>query len=195
MTHELPQNNVPQEDAAARLSRLDQRTREFFSQDIEVLGGDLIDRQIVDRASGARIVVTGIKTYSSETNRKGDKKYKAMLNMNPGDYYAADWPFRNTVLSLIVGQDKDGIGACIQITSASISNPDSGELKEIKRQGDIARTLNLGVHGSEKGRLAFIDDSEDLYVVDRESVESSHSNHIIDPNRARRILDGLVDES
>ncbi len=194
-TKEVPLARGPQEDSAARLQRLADRTRAFFRQDIEILAEDLMSRQIIDQTSGARIVVTGTKAYSSQENITGDKKYKAMAKMDPGDYYAVDWPFRNTVLSLIVGQDEGGIGACVQITSASSPDATSGEFKKIKRQGDIARTLNLGINGSEKGILAFIDDSQDLYLIGREDVEISDNPNSVDSSNAWQVLNSFVDKS
>lgn len=144
-----------------------ERTAAFFSQNVEALVEELRGREIVVQGASKKILITSLESWEKE--RVG-KRYKAMEQMLPGDLWAPVIR-RGIRQSLIVAQDNGMIGACVRLLRVRSFNPSTNEYVLMPREGDIAQILQLKPY--ERARLAFLDDSEVLYLIRGESFKSS----------------------
>lgn len=154
----------------------EERTTAFFQQDVHQLGERLSGMWIQNQQTGQKVRVDGTKAYEKDMNRR--HPYTPVLEMDAGRLFACDWPFRNTVLPLVSALDGKEIGACVQITEAA--KPKNGEgVEAVKRIRDVATILSV-----EKGtsqRLAFLDDSDTLYVVQDEDTRTKEPKKETEP--------------
>ncbi|MBI2029046.1 hypothetical protein HYT02_01380 [Candidatus Gottesmanbacteria bacterium] len=167
-----------------------ERTRIFFNQDVSKLAEDLQDREIIDTSTGKRIVLTEVEPWEKMTV---GKRYDEMRNMQPGDLFAFYFPLRRMTQSLVVATDKDGVGACVRIKRASRFDPEKQTVVPMEREGELARFLELAQQQESAIRtLAFIDESDSLYLVGESRAVIQSSQLTIDPEQANQALTDLI---
>jgi hypothetical protein len=146
----------------------EQRTEQLFANPLEVLTQRLEYQVVEAQDSGKRIMLTQLQTWPrnkvGETSRPDIKRmYHQMREFNPGDWCAYLLKTYKMRQSLIVASDQDGVGACIRIIRANSFDPRTKSFKAMTREGDIANYL--GMQDNERASLAYINDSNVLYLI------------------------------
>lgn len=169
-------------------SKLKERTRAFFTQEVDELASALQGRIIIDIETGKWLRLDKIEPWWKEASRARQvgNRYNTMEQMQPGDLWICRFPLRRINQTLIVAQDKGSIGACIRILRTSILNTDIGNYEPALREGDT--TTILGFNHGDVAKLCFLDESEILYL------QRTKNNSVITPEDAnkqlRKILEG-----
>lgn len=168
------------------------RTAQFFDQDVARLTAALVSGDgmiIAIPGSNRRIQLVEVEPFGKA--RVG-VRYREMNGMEPGDLWNP--PMRRINQSLIVAQDRDGVGACVRLLRAYYFDQRSGTFvptlkigrgEFAQREGDIANYLRLGRY--DRSRLEFIDDSDVLYLT-----KGGQTIERIRPEDANRELEKLV---
>lgn len=158
------------------------RTAEFFKQNVADLSEALQNRVLVDQASNRRIQLNRLEPYPKVGPRYRDIVGK---NMQPGELWTPHIPVRRMNQALIIATSVEpGVGACVRVIRGSYSDPEKGEFVPMPREGDLAVYLDMGRF--ERARLIFLDESENLYVVRGEAIKA------INPDEANSELKRLL---
>ncbi|MEK7616809.1 MAG: hypothetical protein AAB414_02045 [Patescibacteria group bacterium] len=149
------------------MAEFETRTAEFFKQNYDDLAAQLQNRVVELADSGLRIILTLLQPWSRTETGGGIAQvrpwYKAMRNMEPGDWCATAIPLRSMRQSLVVALDTREVGACIRIVRASRFDPQKNDFVAMPREGDIANFL--GMRDNERAQIRFLNESDVLYLV------------------------------
>lgn len=143
-----------------RPSAVEARTQEFFDQGVNALARSLKNMVVELDGTNKSIQLTDLQGW---THSEVGKRYEAMEEMDPGDLWVCEFPFRKMRQSLIVAKDRGQVGACVRIIRAASFNPKTGGFVEMLREGDTAKYL--GLNDGEVVGLKFLDKSETLHLV------------------------------
>ncbi len=175
------------------MAEFEARTEQFFSQDVESLADQLLENGgmvIALQGTDSRLRVRDTYAWASLTPTAGKKavgqRYKdwGIGDLTQGDLWST--PTRRILQSLVISQDEDGIGACVQLLSAEFWNSltqrfvdkfiTGGQEFKQGREGDIAKFFGLQPY--ERSGLRFLDDSNTLYII--------HAGQIYNKKRVAR---------
>lgn len=137
------------------------RTQEFFGQSPAVLARQLKGRVVELDGTNKKIVLVTLESWRLAEN--GAKRYEPMQQMEPGDFWAANYPFRRMRQSLIVAQDSGKVGACVRIINSARFDPKTGDFVQMEREGETANYL--GMRDDQVLQLKFADNSNTLHLV------------------------------
>jgi len=169
---------------------LEARTEELFSKSVEDLAVALVGQEIVDGETGNRILVAKTEAWTKE--RVGTR-YSLMNEKKVGTYYAFYFPLRRMTQTLIVARSNGEVGACVRVLRAKRYDEAKGEFVDMAREGDTAEHLRVGGDKeSGVGRLAYVDETDTLYLLDKGLVGDESSSPKISPEEADRAIDDLV---
>lgn len=187
------------------------KTQQFVSQDVESLADQLLANGgmvIAVHETDTRLRIRDAYAWASLKPTAGKKavgqRYKdwGIADLTPGDLWSP--PARRILQSLIISQDEDGIGACVQLLSAEFWDPltqrfvdrfiTAGQEFKTDRQGDI--TKFLGLQPYERSSLRFLDKSDTLYIVRAGQIYNKkrtlNSDTEIQPEQANHQLGKLL---
>ena len=148
------------------------RTTDFFDMDVHKLADELKGRKLILQEEGKYIVPTEVQVFGRDENQGA---YAPMREMQAGSLWIMDYPFRRTVLPLIVAKDSGEVGACVRIVSALTFDQESKSEKPIQKQKDLVEYL--GLNPNEVVRLSFKDQTDSLFIT-REEVNKSKPRKI-----------------
>lgn len=137
------------------------RTSEFFTQNVADLAEALQGRVLIDQTSNKQVQLTRLEPYPKVGPRYRDIAGK---KMQPGELWTPYIPLRKMSQSLIIarGEESD-VGACVRALRASYYDLEKGEFVPMPREGDIASFLELGRFM--RTNLRFLDESDILYII------------------------------
>lgn len=148
------------------------RTAEFFNQNVADLSEALQYRVLIDQASNRRVQLARLEPYPRVGQRYRDIVGK---NMQPGELWAFYIPVRRMSQTLIIAKSVEpGVGACVRVIRGNYFDSQKGEFVPMAREGDIAGHFEMGKF--ERARLVFLDESQDLYVVSGEAVKGINAD-------------------
>lgn len=138
-----------------------ERTIEFFNQNIADLAEALQNRVLIDQASNRQVQLTRLEPYP-----KVGPRYRGIVdqNMQPGEFWTLYFPVRRMSQSLIIARSIEReVGACVRVLRGRYYDLEKGEFIAMPREGDIANFLKLGRFMRTK--LRFLDESDILYLT------------------------------
>ncbi len=159
-TRETAQVNVPLEVELTP----EQRTREFFEQDVTKLADAIKGRLIVSVDDQKMVRIDECQGWpaSSVGDRYTTQKNNLHLRDLPvGTMGVWRLPVRRMSQALISAKSGEEMGACVRFLRASSYDPDTKEFTKMPNEGDIVKYL--GLEDNEAVRLKFIDTTGILY--------------------------------
>lgn len=142
------------------------RTVEFFNQNVADLAEALQNRVLIDQATNKQLQLTRLEPYP-----KVGPRYRDIVgqSMQPGEFWAPYIPVRRMSQALIVATSTEaGVGACVRVLRGSYYDLEKGEFVLMPREGGVASYLELGKF--ERAGLRFLDESDMLYIVRGEQI-------------------------
>lgn len=154
----------------------EQRTLVLFDKYVDQLADEFLDGdglEIGIANSSRRIRVSEVDPFGKDPEshlKRVGQRWNAMEKMQVGDLWNPVWI--KTTQSLVVAKDRGGIGACVRLVRAEYFDKskglyvtdlveDDGEYHQV--ESDIARFL--GLERNNRSRLAFLDDTNILYLL------------------------------
>lgn len=145
-----------------------ERTIEFFNQNVADLAESLQNRVLIDQATNKQVQLTRLEPYP-----KVGLRYKGIVdqNMQPGELWIPYIPVRRMSQLLIIARSiEPEVGACVRTLRASYYDLEKDTFVPMPREGDVAIFLGLG--NFERASLRFLDESGALYIVRGEGSQS-----------------------
>lgn len=142
----------------------EQRTLDFFSQDVKILTDTLKDRLIVSQTDGKMIRVDIPESWAAgQVGKRYTKSGKSLSlpDLPPGTLGVFPLPVRKMRQSLISAKSGEDSGACVRLVRASRYDKQLGDFVPMPREGDIANFF--GFEDNQAFQLRFLDDSDVLY--------------------------------
>ena len=145
-----------------------EKTIEFFNQNVADLAEALQDRVLIDQATNKQVQLTRLEPYP-----KVGPRYRGIVdqNMQPGELWTPHIPVRRMSQSLIIARRVESeVGACVRVLRGNYYDLEKDTFVPMPREGDIAIFLGLG--NFDRTSLRFLGESEALYIVRGEGSQS-----------------------